>query len=221
MTTPIETPRLRADAERNRERILAAARELFAERGLEVTLDAIAERAGLGVATVYRRFANREELVNALFEDRIEVLVGYADTALADPDPWHGLVYLLEQVFSEESADRGLREVILDASPSRDRIERVRQRLEPKGLQVLQNAQRAGALRPDVMETDLAVIGMMIGAAADATRDVDPTVWRRYLHLLLDGLRVSRAGPSPLPVHAPSVEAMRDAKFARMHPRRA
>ena len=221
MTTDVAAPRLRADAERNRERILAAARELFAERGLEVTLDAIAERAGLGVATVYRRFANREELVNALFEDRIEALVAYADTALADPDPWHGLVYLLEQLFSEESADRGLREVILDASPTRDRVERVRQRLEPKGLQVLHNAQAAGALRSDVTETDLAMISLMIGAVADATRDVDPGVWRRYLHLVLDGLRVSRDGPSPLPADAPSVEAMREAKCARRTSRRA
>jgi AcrR family transcriptional regulator len=209
---------LRADAERNRQRILAAARELFAVRGLDVTLDAIAEHAGLGVGTVYRRFANREELVDALFEERVSALVRFADQALELPDPWEGLVFLMESIFSEESADRGLREVILSAAPSRDRIERARERLEPTALKVLHNAQDAGALRADVTETDMAMVALMLGAVADASRALNPDLWRRYLHLMLDGLRVERDGPSTLPVDALSELEMHQAKGA-MHAR--
>jgi AcrR family transcriptional regulator len=203
---------LRADAERNRQRILTAARELFAERGLDVTLDAIAEHAGLGVGTVYRRFANREELVEALFEDRVSDLVRVAEQALEIADPWEGLVFLMESILSEESGDRGLREVMLNSAPSRDRIERARQRLEPTALKVVRNAQDAGALRADVGDTDMAMISVMLGAVADASRGVNPQLWRRYLHLILDGLRVQREEPSALPVGPMSEEAMHEAK---------
>ena len=88
---------LRRDAARNRERILAAAAELFTERGLQVTLDEVARRAGVGVGTVYRRFPDKEALTDALFEERITALVDLAQQALADPDEWAGLVSFLEQ----------------------------------------------------------------------------------------------------------------------------
>src|SRR5690242_16787206 len=90
--TPAEKP-LRADAERNRQRLLDAARELFAERGLEVTLDDIAERAGVGVGTAYRRFASKDDLIDALFEQELAGIVEIADAAAAHEDAWEGLVY--------------------------------------------------------------------------------------------------------------------------------
>src|SRR5947209_17258288 len=88
---------LRRDAARNRERLLAAASELFAERGLNVTLNDIAHHAGVGVGTAYRRFANKEEVIDALFEQRLESLAGVAHEALDDPDAWRGLVMFLER----------------------------------------------------------------------------------------------------------------------------
>src|SRR4051794_39660878 len=103
---------LRADAARNRARLLEAARALFAERGLAVTMDEIARHAGVGVGTAYRRFASREELIAALFDDRIEQVIANAERALEDPDPWHGLVAFLEGQTAMQAEDRGLKELL-------------------------------------------------------------------------------------------------------------
>src|SRR3954453_2960532 len=84
------------DAARNRERVLAAAEEVFATRGLEVTLDDIAAHAGLGVGTVYRRFANRDELIEALFQERLTRVAALASGALEEPDSWAALTRLIE-----------------------------------------------------------------------------------------------------------------------------
>src|SRR5229473_6040348 len=91
---------LRRDAERNRQRILRAAGEVFTERGLQATLDDVAERAGVGVGTVYRRFPDKEALVEALFTERLDTLVHFGEQALAEPDPWAGLATFLEQAAS-------------------------------------------------------------------------------------------------------------------------
>src|SRR6516165_7497408 len=102
---------LRRDAERNRQRILRAAADVFTERGLQATLDDVAHRAGVGVGTVYRRFPDKEALVEALFAERLEALVGFAEQALADPDPWGGLVSFLERTVAVIAGDRGLRQL--------------------------------------------------------------------------------------------------------------
>src|SRR5690349_10234156 len=91
----VEKP-LRSDAARNRERILVAAEEVFATRGLEATLDDIAAHAGLGVGTVYRRFANRDELVDALFAEKLNVVAARARAVLDEPDSWVAVRRLLE-----------------------------------------------------------------------------------------------------------------------------
>src|SRR5207248_4027407 len=108
-THPPDRP-LRADAERNRQRILDAARELFADRGLGVTLNDIAHHAGVGVGTVYRRFPDKKQLIDGLFEQRLEDLVALMDLAVSDPDPWRGLSGFLEHALELQAADRGLRE---------------------------------------------------------------------------------------------------------------
>src|SRR5262249_16287312 len=126
----VERP-LRRDAERNRQRILAAARELFAERGLEVTLDDVAHPAGLGVGTVARRFANREALVEALFEEKFDQLVRLADDAAREPDPWQGLVGFLTSMTEAVAGDRGLHEVLVSSAYGRDRVARARDRMIP------------------------------------------------------------------------------------------
>src|SRR3954451_17247530 len=105
MTT--EKP-LRADAERNRRRILDAAEELFSVKGLSVGLDEIARHAGVGVATAYRRFPDKEQLVDALFEEHVEALAGVAAAALEHDDPWQGVVRFMEGAVELQVANRGL-----------------------------------------------------------------------------------------------------------------
>src|SRR3954447_7991578 len=99
---------LRADAERNRERILDAARAAFAEDGLDVGLHEIAKRAGVGVGTVYRRFPEKDELVRALFEDRVEEVVSIAEHALSFEDGWTGLEHFLHRSCELQVADRAM-----------------------------------------------------------------------------------------------------------------
>src|SRR3954463_3271215 len=103
---------LRKDAELNRERLLASARELFATRGLEVTLNDIAHHAGVGVGTAYRRFANKEEVIDALFEERLQAVAAVAQEAAEDPDAWRGLVTFLERALHMQFGDRGLNEIM-------------------------------------------------------------------------------------------------------------
>src|SRR5919199_6062316 len=95
--TDVPARELRKDAARNRQRLLDAASELFAARGLDVTLNDIAHHAGVGVGTAYRRFANKEEVIDALFEQRLNEVATRAEAALTDPDAWHGLTSFLEQ----------------------------------------------------------------------------------------------------------------------------
>src|SRR3954470_882819 len=104
---------LRRDAELNRRRILAAAREGFGLRGLEATLDDIAHHAGLGVGTVYRRFPSKEHLVEAMFVEQMDEIRDMAERALADPDPWEGFTSFLVNTAALHSSDRGLRDVML------------------------------------------------------------------------------------------------------------
>ena len=120
---PGDRPRpLRRDAERNRQRILRAASEVFTARGVEATLDDVAHHAGVGVGTVYRRFPDKEALIEALFEKRLDTMVGLAEEGSANPDPWAGLVFFLEQAGGLLAGDRGLRQILMFASYGRDRV---------------------------------------------------------------------------------------------------
>ncbi|MEB8338806.1 TetR/AcrR family transcriptional regulator [Streptomyces endophyticus] len=193
---------LRADAERNRQRIIAAAREVFAERGVDVTLDDIARHAGVGVGTVYRRFADREELIEAVFEDQVERLAVVAEEAARCEDPWTGLEQLLLVTGQYFADNRGLRDVLLDSAPDRRRAVSMRERLTPAVAAVLTRAQQAGLLRDDIEPTDVPLIHVMLMAAAEQGRAVTPDLWKRYLTLILDGLRHDRERPTPLPQRA-------------------
>jgi AcrR family transcriptional regulator len=199
---------LRRDAERNRQRILRAASEVFTTRGLQATLDDVARQAGVGVGTVYRRFPDKESLIDALFEARVESIVALAEQALAEPDSWTGLVNMLEGAATLLTRDRGLREIFMFATYGRDRVELARGRLLPMATRVIERAQRDGKLRADMRPTDLPLIEFMLGTTAQYAANVRPEIWRRYLALLLDGLRPSREGTSPLPEDALSPAEM-------------
>lgn len=207
----VEKP-LRADAARNRERILAAAAAVFAARGLDVTLDDIATHAGLGVGTVYRRFANREALIEALFEARLTEVAALAASAVEEPDSWVALTRLLESIGAVVAADQGLFEAMICRPESGGRAA-VRQRMLPIVGSAFARACADGHLRKDVAPTDFPMMLRMLAAVAEVTRDIDPDLWRRYLGLLLDGLRAERSGITPLtvaPLRPEQVDRMRD-----------
>ena len=190
---------LRADAERNRQRILAAAAELFTERGLEPSLDDVARHAGVGVGTVYRRFPDKASLADALFDERIDALVALAEEAQAEPDAWAALVSFLERSAEILASNRGLRQILMFAAEGHDRGICARDRMRPAIESLIERAQADGQVRADLRPTDVPMIEFMVAAAAEYAWQVRPTVWRRYLALILDALRPASASGRPLP----------------------
>jgi AcrR family transcriptional regulator len=201
---------LRADAARNRERILEAATEVFAARGLEATLDDVAQRAGVGVGTVYRRFPSKEALVEALFERAVDGIVELAFRAGTITDSWDGLVWFLEKASQRQAEDLGLRDVALHCMYGRERISRARERIIPAVTRLVKRAQRDGHLRADVVAADVAIIELMVNSVASQTGRVAPELWRRYLAIVLDGLAVDGTKRSILP-EAPTQEVVQQA----------
>ncbi|MFW0797693.1 helix-turn-helix domain-containing protein [Gordonia sp. CPCC 205515] len=182
-------PKLRADAERNRLRILEAARELFAERGLDVTLDDVASHAGVGVGTVYRRFANRDELIVGVLTEHLARVAEAARGALDSPDPWQAVVDLLTLMASSMATDRGLAAVIMQIDHSHPDIEATKAVLTTQLTQVYERAKAAGVLRPELASTDFFGVLTMLAAIGEKTEPIVPGAWQRYLELILDGIR--------------------------------
>jgi AcrR family transcriptional regulator len=201
MAATVERP-LRKDAERNRRRILDAAAELFAERGLGVTLNDIAHHADVGVGTVYRRFPDKDVLIDALFEERVEEMHVLAEAALEDPDPWHGLESFLERGLELQARDKGLKQLLLGTPQGCARVGGVRERMLPIVTAIVARARDAGQLRADIEPEDFAVTQWMLGTVVDYARDISPDLWRRYLGLLLRAMRAEPSAPDPLPLPA-------------------
>jgi AcrR family transcriptional regulator len=187
---------LRKDAIRNRALIIQAARTVFAERGLEASLDDVAHQAGLGVGTAYRHFANKYELAQAVFADAIENVFELAQRCADADDPWEGITAFLEGVAEAQSVDRGLREVLMGVHDA-ERMEQINDRLSVPLNQMIDRAKQHGEVRPDVEVTDLGVVILMLCTVADITVDAAPDLWRRYLPMLLDGLRAGSDLPVP------------------------
>lgn len=189
---------LRADAERNRRRILEAAAEVFGERGLGATLDAVAERAGVGVGTVYRRFPDKEALVDALFEERIDEVRAIADEAARLPDGWEALTTFMERALELHCHDRALKELVFSTAHGQDRVARARARIKPAVETLFERARDSGKLRSDVDVNDLPILQLMVTAVIDYAQEAAPGVWRRYLGILLDGLRAEHTPLEPV-----------------------
>jgi AcrR family transcriptional regulator len=187
--TELQTSRpLRKDAARNRELLIAAAREAFVERGLEVSLDDIARHAGLGVGTAYRHFSNKHELIRAIAAQAYDELAALGERVLAIEDPWQALVGFFEGVLTELAESCGLREVFHSVHDEQDLAE-IEERLIVSLETLLDRAIAAGAVRPDAAVTDLAVMIIMLSAVSDTAGSADPGLWRRYLPAVLAGLR--------------------------------
>ncbi|PRY16671.1 TetR/AcrR family transcriptional regulator [Kineococcus rhizosphaerae] len=187
MSTTAVRP-LRADAVRNRALIVDAARKLFAERGLDVTLHDVAEEAGVGVGTVYRRFPDKDALLAGLVTAKYETLVELAEQAAALPTGREGLRQYLLGAMQLRSSDRSLSTAVMRAAPQTAEALELRERLWALMGGVVARAQAEGAVRQGFTPDDVPAVSSMIGSIADRTRDEHPDAWRRYALLLVDAV---------------------------------
>ena len=183
----------RSHARRNHELLVVTAREVFAERGVDASLEEIARRAGVGIGTLYRHFATRNALIEAVFERRIGDFVALAEQATAEPDSWLAFVGYLEGTLELQAGDRLLKDVFLRSPPGTGRAERAREELRQAVERVLDRARQGGRLRADFTLADLSQLIWSFAPVIDATSVVAPNAWRRHLGWLLDGLRSESA----------------------------
>ncbi|NKY35563.1 TetR/AcrR family transcriptional regulator [Nocardia speluncae] len=209
---------MRADAVRNQQRIVEAARELFADRGLEITLDDVAEHAGVGVGTVYRRFANKTELISEVFERHLGEFADAAEASTHHPDPWLGLVQFVEYACRHLAINRGFSEVILELDLDTERFHRIRDRIKPAIAAIVERARAAGVLQPDIEPSDLFALVHMVDGFVEFAKPIDPEIWRRYMVITLNGIRADSVARQELPVRALTDDEVDRAKAARTTP---
>ncbi|WP_211764432.1 TetR/AcrR family transcriptional regulator [Kutzneria sp. CA-103260] len=197
---------LRRDAERNRQRILAAANALVAEVGLDVTHNDIARAAEVGVGTVYRRFPDRQELIDELFDQRVDRIIALVDEALEIDDPWQGLCAFLAGNLELQAGDKGLKDLMLGDGRATELAQRAQRRIGPAVRELVERAHASGQLRPDVGVEDFPLVQEMVGAVLEHSRRIDPNLWRRALALVLDGYRADAQQREPLPGATPTPE---------------
>ncbi|MGX6600718.1 TetR/AcrR family transcriptional regulator [Micromonosporaceae bacterium Da 78-11] len=197
MTTPAPTP-IRADARRNRASLVAAAQEVFGDAGLDAPLDDVAKRAGVGSATLYRRFSNRQELLWEVFADRMSAYLRAADEALAMADPWAAFVGFLHHACELQAGDRGLSELLTTTVVEvDDRLTRLRLLGRERAAALIARAQATGELRLDFTPQDFILILMANDGLVRRTAEHAPDSWRRQLALTVDGLHRSAATEAP------------------------
>jgi AcrR family transcriptional regulator len=210
MTIDAAEPRLRADAERNRRRLLDAAAAAFAEKGVGCSVDEIARRAGVGHATAFRHFPTKEGLVAAVVKDRLRQIADMAEAALEQGDADASLRVFLEQTAEMHANDRCLVEEARFVARDPEVLAEKAQTMDAVG-RLVARAQAAGALRSDVTANDVFLLVRGVIEATAPLHAVSPELWRRYLAIVLDGLRAGSGAPLPLeapvgkaPVHAVS-----------------
>jgi len=182
------TPRQRRDAARNRERLVEAARAVFARRGLDATLDDVAKAAGVGVATAYRHFGDKHELAAVVLAESHAALLADLDSALAESDPWAGLRAFCVAAAERQAQDLGLQQA-LSATGRAAAKAPAWTALGDRLVALVERASVAGVLRPGVTAADVPIVLGMLGPVYDyGARAGRPDLWRRYLDLLLAGL---------------------------------
>lgn len=189
--------KLRSDARDNRDRILAAARSLYAERGLEVTMRDVARRAGVGPATLYRRFPARQALLDAVFADELRACERIVDDGCADPDPWRGFTSVIERISVLNVGNQGFVDAFMAEKPL-DSFTEHRTAALAKLADLSRRAKADGRLRRDFVIDDLVLV-LLAGrglAASPAARSVPAA--RRFAALAIDAFRFSEAN-DPLP----------------------
>ena len=198
------SPALRADAESNRLRIIAAAQQVFGEQGVAAPLTEVADRAGVGIATLYRRFPTRQALVEEAFEDAFARYDASADMALAEADPWDAFAGLVQRMCELQAENRGFTHLVQSSVPLGHRRDGRRERTYRKTVEIIDRAKSAGAIRQEVTAEDLPVLSFALAGILDATRDDLPDAWRRHLAFFLEGCQPAPAGALP-PAPAPRI----------------
>jgi AcrR family transcriptional regulator len=197
---------LRADAQRNRDRIIAAAVEVFAERGLEASTAEIAQRAGVGEATLFRRFPSKDDLIIAIVETQMGAAVAMAEDCLTDDDPGAGLERFVTWMVERSVADRGVMDAAKNHCMMRDQLEPMRRNILAAMSALVKRAQEAGAVRDDLTGQDIGILAHSVATTAEMPfPGVRQDIWKRYLGVLLDGLRPD--GATKLRPGAPSKRA--------------
>jgi AcrR family transcriptional regulator len=182
----------RADAQRNRGRVLDAARARMAEDGLEAQMDEIAREAGVGVGTVYRHFPNKQDLLQALTDDRFTGLAEAAREALEDPDPWSGFCSFMRYSAQVMAEDRSLSEA-MDQEPEMCREAAGKAELLEAMPGLISRAQTAGELREDIVPEDIPSLICGLGRATRASEGGFAMGWERHIEIILAGLRTPAA----------------------------
>jgi len=201
---PLPSPlKIRADAARNRARILEAAAEVFAERGLEASTAEVARRAGVGEATLYRRFPSRDDLVLAIVQTQMDEVAAAAEECLRDPDPWRGLERFMHEMIARRVSDVGALDAVKAHCMASPELGAHRRRVLDATSALVRRGQEAGVVREDLTGTDLS---FLLTAAASVGGLPFPglreDVWKRYLGVILDGMRPE--GATKLRPAAPS-----------------
>jgi AcrR family transcriptional regulator len=217
-----------AGADRRQDAVLDAAASVFSRRGLGATLADIAGVAEVGVATVYRRFANKDDLILAIYAPRLAAAAEAAEASLLDPDPWHGFTAYFLDNLRLLVTDRGFRELALGAyagtvgwsrgtSPHRllGLVQDTERAMLPHHVELVRRAQAAGVLRADFEPADMLVLTMAVLSTADFAGAAFPELTRRVATIVLDGLRPARDAPTELPVPAVTDEALARAREAQ------
>jgi AcrR family transcriptional regulator len=190
---------LRADAQLNRDRILLAAAKLFAERGLNVPLEEIARRAGVGVATLYRRFPTRADLAAAAFERSMSKYTEAVDRALENPHAGDGFRGLIFDLCELQARDAGLRDLLTTSFPARSTIEQRTSEAVEKLKVIIARAQAEGSVRPDLVVADVVVMLLANSGVLAATGTAAPDAWRRFAAIMLDAFMAQARARLPDP----------------------
>lgn len=185
----------RSDARDNRERLLAAAREVFATEGLTVPAREIARRAGVGPATLYRHFPTKEALVTEAFGEQMRACHVIVDEGLAEADPWRGLRLVIERVFELHARDRGFTAAFMSAYPRAVDFTAEREYAWGALAELVRRARQAGHLRPDVVVDDVILVLLANGGLRRGSTAARVAASRRFAELALRGFRAPTAVP--------------------------
>ncbi|MBV9484510.1 MAG: TetR/AcrR family transcriptional regulator [Frankiaceae bacterium] len=186
---------MRRDAAENRERVLTAAATVFADRGIEASVEEIARAAGVGMGTVYRRFPTKEALITELVRDMLEAMCRMAADATSAGDG-RGLERYLETSSAYQAEHRGCLPRLWNIDAHQSAVQRLRRLVTA----LLDDAKRNGVVRPEVTNTDITMVMWSIRGVIETTADVAPDAWRRHLDVLIAGLR-----PADRPLRRPAL----------------
>ena len=200
---------LRSDARDNRDRILQVARDTFARDGLGVSMREVARRAGVGPATLYRRFPTKEALVTEAFGEQMARCTTIVEEGLADPDAWRGLRTVIEHVCVLHALDRGFTAAFVTAFPQAVDFTEERTRVLRSLAELIRRAKDAGGLRRDFVLDDLILLIMANSGIRATSREAAAAASRRFAALLIQSISARPAvGPLPPAVRLPLMAAL-------------